>query len=359
MGLIAAAATLAAAPPARPARMELPVIQSEFIYASASFASAHASTIADTPSGLVAAWFGGTSEGQKDVEIYLSRHVHGRWTVPVSVADGVQPDGSRHPCWNPVLYRTGDGVLHLAYKVGPDPRTWWGLVRTSTDDGRTWRAAVRLPDGILGPIKNKAIELPDGLVIAPTSTESPERPSHWRVHFELSRDRGRTWTTAAPAPQPAGTPEPDAIQPSVLIHPGGRLQAIGRTRSGRVFETWSRDRGATWTPLSLLALPNPNSGTDAVTLRDGRHLLVYNHTASARTPLNVAVSDDGRRWQAAAILETEPGEYSYPAVIQARDGKVHITYTWHRERVRHVVLDPGKIRPIPIVDGVWPEGVAR
>lgn len=133
----------------------------------------------------------------------------------------------------------------------------------------------------------------------------------------------------------------DAIQPSVLLHPDGKLQAIGRTGHAfkRIFETWSSDNGKTWSPLKLTALPNPNSGTDAVTLRDGRHLLIYNHTPDSRTPLNLAVSNDGKTWQAVAVIESEPGEYSYPAIIQARDGLVHITYTWKRERIKHVVVD--------------------
>ena len=91
--------------------------------------------------------------------------------------------------------------------------------------------------------------------------------------------------------------------------------------------------------MTLTPLPNPSAGTDAVTLRDGRHLLVYNHTAEGRTPLNVAVSKDGRTWEPALTLEQEPGEYSYPAIIQTADGRVHITYTWKRQRIKHVVLD--------------------
>ena len=92
-----------------------------------------------------------------------------------------------------------------------------------------------------------------------------------------------------------------------------------------------------------------------MTLRDGRQLVVYNHTVSGRSPLNVAVSDDGRAWKAAVVLEDQPGkEFSYPAVIQTRDGLVHITYTWQRERIRHVVLDPAKLSLRPIDNGEWP-----
>jgi predicted neuraminidase len=104
----------------------------------------------------------------------------------------------------------------------------------------------------------------------------------------------------------------------------------------------------------LTTLPNPNSGTDAVTLRDGRQLLVYNHTGQGRSPLNVAISRDGRNWEAALVLESEPAEYSYPAVIQTSDALVHVTYTWRRQRIKHVTIDPAKLTSAPIRDLAWP-----
>jgi predicted neuraminidase len=317
------------------------VISAQFVYDSAPFPSAHASTIVETKDGLVAAWFGGTREGAPDVGIWVSRHERGKWTPPLEVATGIQPDGTRYPCWNPVLFDVPAKGLLLFYKVGPNPRSWWGMVRTSHDRGRTWSAARRLPDRVLGPIKNKSVRLPDGTLVSPSSTESPERPSKWRVHFELSRDAGETWTIVRP-PESRDAPSIDGIQPSILLHAADRMQAIGRSRSGRVFETWSSDGGRTWTPLALTSLPNPNAGIDAVTLRDGRHLIVYNHTTEGRSPLNVAVSRDGKSWDPLLVLESEPGEYSYPAVIQTADGLVHVTYTWKRERIKHVVLDPAR-----------------
>ena len=327
------------------------VVLSEFIYETVPFPSAHASTIVSTNDGLVAAWFGGAREGAPDVGIWVARHAGGKWTAPVEVATGVQPDGTRHPCWNPVLFETAPGTLTLFYKVGPSPQTWWGMTRTSRDNGRTWSDATRLPEGILGPIKNKPVRLSDGTLLSPTSTESTEKPSKWRVHFERSTDGGRTWTIV----RPADGPPIDAIQPSILFHPNGRLQAVGRSRSGRVFETWSEDGGKTWSAVTLTTLPNPSAGTDAVTLADGRHLLVYNHTPKGRTPLNVAISSDGKTWSAAAVLEREPGEYSYPAVIQAPDGRIHVTYTWRRQRIKHAVLDPKQLQAVPMPDGAWPE----
>jgi predicted neuraminidase/predicted dehydrogenase len=314
-------------------------LNSEFIFERAPFASAHASTVAEIPGGLIAAWFGGTREGAPDVGIWLSRRIDGSWSSPREVADGVQANGTRYPCWNPVLFEMPNKELALFYKVGPSPQRWWGMVRTSRDAGQTWSDARKLPDGILGPIKNKPVTLADGTVIASASTESTDKPSVWRVHFERTTDSGRSWTATPPLDTADGG-RIDAIQPSILVHADGALQALGRTRSGRIFETWSRDGGRTWTALTLTSLLNPSAGTDAITLRDGRHLLVYNPTAKGRTPLTVAISRDGKAWSEALVLEREPGEYSYPAVIQAGDGLVHITYTWKRERIKHVVLNP-------------------
>ncbi|MEI6466778.1 MAG: sialidase family protein [Verrucomicrobiota bacterium] len=321
------------------------LVTHEFIYETAPYPSCHASTIVETtPGGLIAAWFGGTAEKHPDVGIWVARQEAGRWTPGVEVANGVQADGKRHPTWNPVLFQPRGGApLLLFYKVGPSPQTWWGELRTSSDGGRTWSAARRLPDGIYGPIKNKPVQLADGTILSPTSDETDERPSKWRIYFERSADGGSTWTKT---PFFNDGLKIAAIQPSILFHDrvgGDKLQAVGRTRQGKVFSIASSDAGKTWSEISLLELLNPNSGTDAVTLQDGRHLIVYNPVTRGRTPLQVAVSRDGREWKDVVVLEDEPGEYSYPAVVQTSDGKVHITYTWKRQRVRHAVIDPAKL----------------
>jgi predicted neuraminidase len=309
---------------------------SEFIYDRAPFPSCHASTIEDTGSGLVAAWFGGTDEGNDDVGIWVSRHDRTRWSAPVEVATGRQSDGKRHPTWNPVLFQPKTGPLLLFYKVGPTPSKWWGMLITSTDGGKSWSAPRRLPDGILGPIKNKAVLLWEGSLLCPSSTEH----DGWTVHMERTADLGANWTKTAPLNDGK---EFGAIQPTVLFHPENRLQILCRSRQKVITECWSEDGGKTWGPMKATALPNPNSGIDAVTLKDGRHLLVHNPVARGRSPLIVSVSANGRTWSPVVTLESEPGEYSYPAIIQGRDGKVHITYTWKRQRIRHAVLDPNKV----------------
>jgi predicted neuraminidase len=325
------------------------LVESEFIYLTAPFPQCHASTIVETSGGLVAAWFGGTAERNPDVTIWVSRRVDGKWTPPVSVADGMQPDAKRLPCWNPVLFQPKSGPLMLFYKVGPSPSAWWGMLRTSDDAGKTWNDARRLPDGILGPIKNKPVQLTDGTILSPTSTEN----RGWQVHFERTTDGGKTWTATEPVNDGRTI---GAIQPSILLLPENRLQAVGRTRQGRIFEITSTDGGRSWGAMSLTSLPNPSSGIDAVTLKDGRHLVVYNHTTTGRSPLNVALSDDGKIWKAALVLENERGqEFSYPAVIQSADGLIHITYTWKRQRIKHAVVDPAKLSLKEIVNSGWPQ----
>lgn len=339
------------------------VVKSELLFERAPFPQCHASTIVETRSGLVAAWFGGTKEGDPDVGIWLSRHWGGKWSAPVEVANGAETENPRVHTLNPVLFQPPGGPLLLFYKTGK----WWAYVKRSADDGATWSRPERMHNGFFGPVKNKPVLLSDGSILSPSSTElfnegyplSPNGRS-WRVHFERSIDGGKTWQFLGPINDGK---EIAAIQPSILIHPGKRLQAIGRSKQGKLFEVWSEDNGITWGKMSLMDLPNNNSGTDAITLKDGRHLLVYNHggnlegrSSGYRSPLNVAVSKDGKQWQAALVLEDEPRqEFSYPAVIQTSDGLVHITYTWKRKSIKHVVIDPAKLVLRDIVGGAWPK----
>lgn len=327
------------------------IVSEEFIFTEAPFKECHASTISQLPKeqggGLVAAWFGGTAEKNPDVGIWVSRQVDGKWTAPVEVADGVQSPEKRYPCWNPVLFQPSKGPLMLFFKVGPTPSAWWGELMVSNDGGQTWTDRGKLPDGFDGPVKNKPVEMADGSIWCPSSTEH----DGWRVHIEVTSDQGKTWRKIGPLNDGKKI---GAIQPSILCYDGGkRLQLLCRDKRGlgNVWQVWSEDGGRTWGEFTSTGLPNPNSGTDAVTLDDGRQLLVYNNAVrsgpfpSGREILNVAVSRDGKSWTSGPTLEKEiyGWEFSYPAVIQANDGLVHIVYTWGRKRVKHVTLDPKKL----------------
>ena len=332
------------------------IVTDEFIYEKASFPESHASTIAETPGGLVSAFFGGTKERNPDVGIWVSRLESGKWTAPVEVANGIVNDTLRYACWNPVLYQVPNGELLLFYKVGPNVPGWKGFLITSKDNGKTWSKPAALQEGFLGPIKNKPVLLANGELWCPSSTEGKDG---WRVHFEVTSDFGKTWRKVGPINDGKSI---NAIQPSILIHANGDLQVLCRSKNRAIVESWSQDGGKTWSEVKASNLPNNNSGTDAVTLKDGRHLLVYNHVLppgneakGPRTPLNVAISKDGKNWDAALILEDSPiSQYSYPSVIQSADGMVHIVYTWRRERIKYVKIDPSKLVGKAISEGKWP-----
>jgi len=346
-----------------PLRDEL-LSEHEFIYESAPFPSCHASTIVELQNGdLLAAWFGGKYEGHPDVKIWSSRKKKGsdEWSAPVVIADGTFEPGSelariagiededkgRKACYNPVLYQMPDGEVWLFYKIGRFVQDWTGWMVRSADNGHTWSKKEALPEGFLGPVKNKP-ELIGRRLLCPTSTEK----GGWKIHFEVYDLDTKQWSYIGPVEAKQaektyqqGTLSPiGCIQPSILHLADGRLQVLCRTQNGRLATSFSSDEGKTWSLVELTSLPNNNSGTDAVTLKDGRHLLVYNPTATQpgdhrapRTPLCVAISDDGKSWKNVLTLEDSPiSEYSYPAIIQGRNGDVYITYTWRRERVKFV-----------------------
>jgi len=337
------------------------IVQAQFLFDKASFRSCHASTIAETKDNFISAYFAGTDEGNKDVGIWISIKPKDSsiWSEPVEVANGIQfsriptNEKMRHPCWNPVLYQAENGQLLLFYKVGPTPSSWWGILMISNDQGKTWSEPRRLPEGILGPVRAKPLKLPDGTLLCGSSTED----KGWRVHMEITPDLGKTWSRTEALNNGKDFP---VIQPTILTYPDGKLQILCRSR-GSLRQSWSSDQGKTWSPLVPSILPNPSAGIDAVTLTDGRQLLVYNHSTRGRDQLNVAVSTDGKNWKAALKLEDsvtigEKRAYgAYPAAILASDGLVHITYTWRREKINYVVIDPSRLELRDIRDGKWPE----
>jgi len=317
-------------------------VEHQFLFTSAPFASSHASTIVQLHDGsLLAAWFGGSGEGAADVAIWSARGRAGSWSSPRELV--------REPhvaCWNPVLFHTRDGRLWLYYKFGPNVGTWTGARRWSRDEGRTWSAVEHLPAGWYGPIRAKPLVLGDGTVVSGSSVESYDS---WAAWIERSRDGGRTFERIGPIVVPRrfersapGETRFGIIQPSVVALSRAHLRFYARptSRIGRVCVSDSYDAGRSWTAAHPIDVVNPNAAIDAVVLHDGRTVLVYDDSARERSPLVVAVSADGLHFKRFAALETGPGEYSYPAMIEDRDGGLDITYTWRRERIRfaHIAL---------------------
>lgn len=344
LDFMANAADSAGGPDAQPG-----LVRSEFLFDHAPFQYAHTSTLVETREGtLLAAWSAGSQARALDVGIWLSSFDGAKWSAPRQILQGFGENGlRRYPCWNPVLFQPKFGPLLLFYKVGPSPEGWWGMLTTSENQGQTWSDSKALPKGIYGPVRNKPVELADGWLLCGSSTED----AGWHVHMEWLRSPGRDFGRTKDLNSAI---EFNAIQPAILVHRTGGIQILCRTKQGRIIESWSEDGGKHWSPFKRTPLPNPNSAIDAVMLRDGRALLVYNHSAEDRGILNVALSPDGKSWQAALVLENMPGsEASYPAVIQTSDGLVHVTYSWKRERIKHVIIDPAQLHLRPIIDGQW------
>jgi predicted neuraminidase len=316
------------------------VIENEFIYITAPFASAHASTIVETQNGkLIAAWFGGKHEGNNDVGIWMSVKERTGWSKPVQIADGTNTDGVQYPCWNPVLFQARDGKLYLHYKVGKNPREWWALYKISTDDGKSWSKATRLPDDFLGPIKNKPIQLDDGSILYGSSVETV-KGNRWSIHMEMSDAHAASWKKIL-----VESDTFQAIQPTIIKHANGSLQTLSRSKHDVLVQSWSSDNGQSWRMITATKVPNPNSGVDAATLQNNIHLLVYNPTFAGkewwqgRAVLKLAASSDGIDWKDIHTFEQhDKGEYSYPAIIVGRDGSVHVTYTFNRTKIKYVKL---------------------
>lgn len=310
--------------------------------------SCHASTILQNGKEFIISYFAGPMESHPVTSIFINHFNGKKWSKQQEVA-GFMVDSIWSSSWNPVLFKPRNGKIKLYHKRGKSPMTWQSYVMESAD-GHNWSGPRHIEQ--MGPVKNKCVQLDNGMVIAPSSVEIiPHNKSMslirmtddaiaWKVQIWSSKDNCKTWEEMICE----NDPTINAIQPSILIHPNGLLQALGRTRSGKMFSMWCSD-GERWNKPVLLDVPNCNSGTDAVTLSDGKQLLIYNHSSdrTRRFPLGLALSSDGVKWYKAGILE-EIDSSSYPAVIQDNSGLIHITYTWNRVEIRHVVVDPTKLR---------------
>ncbi len=308
-------------------------------------------TLVQTTAGLVVAWVGASRADSPDASIYLARWSGGGWGRPEKVVSTFHDrTGIQAACSRPVLFKPANGPLLLFYQSSDVRGRKNGYVKTSPDNGVSWSRPKTLGRGIHGPAGVKPIELASGVLVCGSDTED----AGWRVHIERGTAFRKSfgWTRTRDL---SAARVHNASQPVLLDYGGGNLQALCRTKLGYMAEMWSDDSGLNWGPLERTAMPNPGSGMDAVRLEDGTHVLVYQHSNRERGVLNLATTEDGRRWAAGATLEDLPGAViSDPAMIVGADGQLHIAFAVDQERIKHLVADPNHLVGIPMVGGNWP-----
>jgi len=324
-------------PPSIPARPDLP--------AALWDRRCHGSTITELENGdLFAAWYEGSYETASDVVIAGARRRAGAagWDAVQTLA--ATPGRSEG---NPVLFAPPGGVLWLFYATMIEP-TWDKCVlkyKTSRDNGLTWSDPVVLRAQLGWLYRNKAIVLSTGRYVLPIYDEA-------KLHsmMLLSDDHGRTWRASGPILSSPANIHPTVVEladGSLLCYARYFASGLGHIVSGRghIWQARSTDGGETWSPATLTAIKNPNSGIDLTRLASGALALAFNDSYDKRTPLNLALStDEGRTWPHQKAVETRPGAFAYPWLIQTRDGLLHLTFSYNYQTIKHVVCDEAWLR---------------
>lgn len=314
--------------------MKLDITKEFIIDKNCPTPSCHASTVLALKDGAIgAAWFGGTGEGKDDVDIWFARRALGKWSKPICISADKEV-----PHWNPVLFQKDEDTVVLFFKVGKKIAFWQTYFVESNDCGLTWSAPQELVPGDTtggrGPVKNKAIRLSNGRILAPSSTEQDH---DWRCFIDYSDDDLKSWNRTDFVERPTRYRKTvGMIQPSLWESEPGKVHMLVRSDRCFIYRADSEDYGSTWSPAYKTGLFNNNSGLDVVRTQDGRLFLVSNPVRKnwgERTPLTVVCSEDnGLTWDMGAVLESMPGEYSYPAIVS--NGKeLLITYTWNRKKI--------------------------
>jgi predicted neuraminidase len=310
---------------------------SELVFEKIPFAAAHhCSTICEAANGdLLCLWYGGSYESADDQVLFLARRApkDKSWSEPrVLMQNAAQPPG------NGVIFRGDGDKLWIVWcrMEGTRPMrrgSGWDrcrlMQRTSTDHGATWSDDKPLFEETLWCVpRNPPIRLSTGSLLLPVEGLLNDTDGS---HFLTLAPNSTSWHRA-------GFTD-GGSQPAVIQRNDGSLLALLR-HSQFIRQIESRDDGQTWTTAEPTGLKNPNAGISMTRLANGHLVLVFNDSQTSRTPLSMARSlDEGKTWEKPLQLESNPGEYSYPCVIQSADGRIHISYTYRRYAIKHVALN--------------------
>ena len=351
----------------------------------------HASNVLPMPNGdLLCTWFAGTQEGMSDISIYVARLQAGTqtWSTPEKVSD--DPARSEQ---NPVFFPVPDGKLWLMWTSQESGNQDSAVVmrRISSDGGYTWGPIELFIDTPGTFVRQPPVILENGdwLLTVFYCVHVPGQKwvgSKDYSAVKISSDQGKTWKEIV-VPGSLG-----CVHMNIIDLGGGSLVAFFRSRwADHIYTTRSRDWGKTWDAVEPTELPNNNSSIQVCRLQNGHLAMAFNNMnaencterrvslyddigeddtpvqpakvedptaktafwGAPRAPLSIALSlDDGKSWPIVKDLEVGDGycmtnnskeainrEYSYPSIKQSIDGKLHITYTYFRQRIKYVCID--------------------
>jgi predicted neuraminidase len=334
-------------------------LQTDEVYLPIFYPSSHAANLLELRNGdVLCVWFSGTWEGSSEVGIVISRRRKGSRNWEQTRLIDRRPGESFQ---NPVLFQEPDGTLDLYHSTqGADvgEANAHVLHLQSKDNGETWSEPALLFAKAGAFSRHPPLILEDGKWMLPlTYVTSKDIGVGSETNFaatELSQDKGLTWTECVMAASEG------KIQPTVVALGHGRLLAFLRSRASDFIYSSSSGDGCVWSPAKPTVLPNNNASVQAFRLRDGHLVIAFDNssvdrakgTQGLRKPLSVALSEDeGKTWAYVRDLEVgragygiaeqspkSPGreEYSYPSIMQTRDGTIHVAYTYRRQTIKVV-----------------------
>ncbi len=307
----------------------------------------HVSSIAPLDKDrLIAVWYAGSREGAKDVAIFMAIYDEntGLWTEPLKLIDRrIASEELRRyvkKVGNPMLMRGSSGRLWLFYS-SVIAGGWSGssINYKTTTDGIHWTESKKL---LLSPffnlthnVKNDGINLNDRTFVIPAYSELFNKTSYiiW-INERNKKIKVKKITGGN-----------DIIQPVLLPDGRDRILMFFRNtqkKDMRFIPSMEFDlTNKTFTPIKYTELPNPDSGFDMIRTEDGSILAVINNSFKNRENLSLFISEDnGTSWRLIKVLEDRQGkEYSYPSITKSLNGFYHITYTYERKRIKHVMFN--------------------